>query len=284
MSASARCSRNLTRTYMRLFSQLRGVTTVLFVGLFFVLGDLWMLFVLTPLVHLRPSSRLRFLGPFAQLTANTVIALLRHVGGARVEIQGGVPAKGGVLMVMNHQSIVDIPLSAVCVPAGYPRFVARASYGRGIPLVSHMLSLYGHILVQPGKTGRQELDALADTARASTLPILIFPEGHRTQDGGIRPWKRAGLDTFLSAREWSVYVVVVDGLWRVGRLPDFIRNISGVRCRVEVVGPFQYDGRGRTGHDEFVDELQRVMCAKLSEMRAPARSSSVSDGVAFEKR
>jgi hypothetical protein len=78
--------------------------------------------------------------------------------------------------------------------------------------------------------------------------------------------------------------LVVDGLWRVGRIQDFIRNVSGVRCRLEVVGPFQYDGRGRDTHDEFVDEMRRVMCGKLSEMRAPARSSSVSDGVAFEKR
>jgi len=258
--------------------------TLLLVGIAFVLGDLWMLFVLTPLVHLRPSARIRILGAFAQLTANTVIVLLRHVAGARVDLQSVVPAKGGVLMVMNHQSIVDIPLAAASVPAAYPRIVARARYGRGIPLVSHMLSLYGHILVQPGKTGRQELDALAETARTSTLPILIYPEGHRTRDGEIRPWKRAGLDAFLSAREWSVYVVVVDGLWRVGRIPDFISNISGVHCRVEVVGPFQYDGRGRATHDEFVDELQRVMCAKLSDMRAIARSYTPANDAALEQR
>jgi hypothetical protein len=35
-----------------------------------------------------------------------------------------------------------------------------------------------------------------------------------------------------------VYVVVIDGLCRVARLPEFIRNLSRVRCRVEMVGPF----------------------------------------------
>src|SRR5262249_21350944 len=169
-------------------------------------------------------------------------------------------------------------------PSGYPRMVAHARYGRGIPLVSHMISLYGHILVQPGRTGRQELDALAETARASTLPILIFPEGHRTRDGAIRPWKRAGLDTLLSAREWDVYVVVVDGLWRVARLTDFVRNLSHVRCRAEMVGPFRYDGRDRETHDEFVSELRRVMVAKLEEIRATTPDSRAASSLVLSEK
>jgi 1-acyl-sn-glycerol-3-phosphate acyltransferase len=236
-----------------------------------------MLIVLTPWVYFRPRSRVRILGAFAQMVAHGTLGIVRHVGGAKIELHASIPARPGVLMIMNHQSIVDIPAAAACVPGAYPRMVARARYGRGIPMVSHMISLYGHILVQPGRMGRRDLDALAETGRTSTLPILIYPEGHRTHDGEIRPWKRAGLDAFLSARDWSVYVLVVDGLYGVGRVPDFVRNISSVRCRVEMVGPFAYDGRDRETHDEFVEELRRVMCAKLSDMRAQARSSTANE-------
>ncbi len=268
---------------MRLFSQLTGIATLLIIALAFILGDVVMLLVLTPLILVRPASRTRALSGFAQLTAGTVLAVLRHVGRARVEVQPVVPAHGGVLMVMNHQSLVDIPAAVACMTSGYPRMVARARYGRGIPLVSHMISLYGHILVQPGKMGRPELDALAETARASTVPILIYPEGHRTRDGEIRPWKRAGLDAILSSRDWDVYVLVVDGLWGVARLTDFMRDLSHVRARVEVVGPFHYDGREHESHDAFVDELRRAMVAKLGEMRSESRdvrapSSLVSSG------
>jgi 1-acyl-sn-glycerol-3-phosphate acyltransferase len=198
--------------------------------------------------------------------------LVRGIGRARIDVQPVIPCRGGVIMVMNHQSVIDIPVAVTCVPPGYPRIVARARYGRGIPLVSHMLSLYGHILVQPGKTRRQELDALSETARASMHPILIFPEGHRTRDGEIRPFKRGGLEAILSAREWTVYVLVIDGFYRVARLPHFIRHLSHVRGRVEAVGPFEYDGRGRVNHEEFIDELQRVMCAKLADMRGARRA------------
>jgi 1-acyl-sn-glycerol-3-phosphate acyltransferase len=268
---------------MMLLSQLTGITTLLLIGLFFIASDILTRVVIAPLVYFRRGSREQILGDWARFVARTLIQIIRHVGRAHLDIEPVIAARGGVLIVMNHQSVIDIPAAFTCVSPGYPRMVARARYGRGIPLVSHMLSFYGHILVQPGRMGRRELDALAETARASTLPILIYPEGHRTRDGEIGPWKRAGLDTFLSAREWEVYVVVIDGLCHVARLPEFIRNLSRVRCRVEMVGPFRYDGRGREHHDEFVSELRRVMVAKLEAMRSAspdsrAASSLVSSG------
>ncbi len=258
---------------MRLFRQLSGITTLVCVGVAFVLADLVLFLVVVPLARLRPASRVRLLSSFAQFMSRVSIGLLRHIGRAEVDVRPVIPAHGGVMMVMNHQSIVDIPAAAACVPSGFPRMVVHARYGRGIPLVSHMIAVYGHIPVQPGRMGRSELNALRETARASTLPILIFPEGHRTRDGEIRAWKRAGLDAFLSAREWSVYVVVVDGLWEVGRITGFVRNLWRVRCRVEAVGPFAYDGRERANHDEFVEGLRRVMCDKLAEMRAVPRDA-----------
>lgn len=266
---------------MRLLAQLTGVTTLVLVGICFVASDILTRVVVAPLVYLRPASRVPILGAWARFVSRSLVWLVRHVGRAQLDVQPMIASRGGVLIVMNHQSVVDIPVAFTCVSPGYPRMVARARYGRGIPLVSHMLSFYGHILVQPGQTGRQELDALAGTARTSTLPILIYPEGHRTQDGEIRPWKRGGLDAFLSARDWSVYVVVVDGLCGVARLPDFIRNLSSVRGRVEMVGPFPYDGRGREDHTEFVDALRRAMCDKLAEMRAGAREQRATESVAL---
>ncbi|HET6462467.1 MAG TPA: 1-acyl-sn-glycerol-3-phosphate acyltransferase [Candidatus Krumholzibacteria bacterium] len=258
---------------MMLLSQLTGITALLLIGLFFLVSDILTRIAIAPLVYFRRGSRERILGAWARFVSRTLVQIIRHVGRAHVDIEPVIASRGGVLIVMNHQSVIDIPVAFTCVSPGYPRMVARARYGRGIPLVSHMLSFYGHILVQPGRMGRPELDALAETARASTLPILIYPEGHRTRDGEIGPWKRAGLDAFFSARELEVYVVVIDGLSRVARLPDFIRNLSRVRCRVEMVGPFRYDGRGRENHDAFVDELRRAMVAKLAEMRAPANAS-----------
>ena len=248
----------------------------------FALSDILTRVVVGPIVHIRPGSRTRVLSAWSGVVSRTLVGLVEHVGRARFDVRAKIPARGGVLMVMNHQSVIDVPLAFTLVPSGYPRMVAHARYGKGVPLVSYMLSLYGHITVQPGRTGRAELDRLEETARESTLPIVIFPEGHRSRDGEIRPWKRAGLEAFLSAREWTVYVVVLDGLWKVARIPDFIRHLAEVRCRVECAGPFTYDGRGRESHDEFVDHLHRVMCAKLSEMRGHSAAGTTPPAIAKE--
>ncbi len=269
---------------MMLFSQLTGITTLLLVGLFFLVSDILTRIAVAPLVYFRRGSRERILGAWARFISRTLVQIIRHVGRAHLDIRPAIASRGGVLIVMNHQSVIDIPVAFTCVSPGYPRMVALARYGRGIPLVSHMLSFYGHILVQPGRMGRPELDALAETARASTLPILIYPEGHRTRDGEIGPWKRAGLDAFFSAREWDVYVFVIDGLYHVARLPDFIRNLSRVQGRVEVVGPFRYDGRGRENHDAFANDLRRVMVEKLGEMRTSSRHSQAASSLVLSEK
>jgi len=253
---------------MKVIKQFIGGTTLVLVTIFFVSADILSRLVIAPLVHLYPGARVRILTWWVLVLRRQMFGLMQHAGRARLDIQPVIPSRGGVLVVMNHQSILDVPIVHACFPSGYPRMVAHVRYGKGVPLVSHMLSLYGHIMVQPGRTGRADLEKLAETARTSELPILIYPEGHRTRDGEIRPWKRGGLDVFLSARPWTVYVVVIDGLLHVARLPDFVRNITDVRCRVESVGPIEYDGRGRESHHEFVERLRRVMCDKLREMRA----------------
>jgi 1-acyl-sn-glycerol-3-phosphate acyltransferase len=259
---------------MMLLRQFIGIIAFLLVGIIFIVIDILSWLTVVPAAALFPRWKEPMLRAWVRLPRDLALFVPR-VAGARIQIDARIPCTGGVLIVMNHQSLIDIPAVSRCVPDGYPRMVAHHRYGRGIPLVSHMLSMYGHILVYPGRTSRAELDRLGEIARTSTHPIVIFPEGHRSRDGEIRPFKRAGLEAFLSAREWNVYVVVVDGLWKSGGPGGFMRTISTVRGHVEAVGPIAYDGRGRDTHDEFIDRVRRVMCDKLAEMRA--RRTAVPD-------
>lgn len=250
---------------MIVLRQLIGALSLLLVGIVFVLGDL-LLWIAAPLMWLAPRTREPILRVVVRLLRDLTAASVR-LAGARLEVQPRYADRGGILVVANHQSLLDIVVSFLCVPDGYPQMVAHHRYMRGIPLVSHMMRAYSHIPVFPGRTGRAELDRLGELARAARHPIVIYPEGHRTRDGAIRPWKRAGLQAFLSARPWTVHVVVLDGLWRTARIPDFIRNVSAVRCRVEEAASFEYDGTARDDHDEFIDTLERTMCDKLARMR-----------------
>jgi 1-acyl-sn-glycerol-3-phosphate acyltransferase len=176
---------------------------------------------------------------------------------------------------MNHQSL-DIPVVALTCPT-VSLAVTHYRYAR-IPLVSYMIRMMHGIPVYPGRTGPDELARLAEVARTTEHPIVLYPEGHRTRDGEVGPWKRGALDAFLSARAWTVHVVAVDGLWKSARIPDFIRTMTRIHCRLETAAVFEYDGRGRESQREFVERMRAAMCDRLSAMRSegalePARGN-----------
>jgi 1-acyl-sn-glycerol-3-phosphate acyltransferase len=249
---------------------LRGAATLLAAGLWFLGADVIQRLLVAPLVGLRPASRWKVLHRWAEFVAGGTLGILRRFGGARFDLPARIPARSGVLVLMNHQSLMDIPVAFKCLEGATPRLVTRRRYARGIPLVSHMLRLYEHPLVDPGRTTREDLERLARAARESSTPIVVFPEGHRTRDGEIRPFKKAGVGAILTARPWSVYLLVVDGLWRCARISEFVRTIGSVQARAEWVGPIEFRGPG-ADPDAFLDEMRTRMRNHLAEIRGRAR-------------
>jgi len=245
---------------------LRGALTLIVIAVGFLAADVIERLVIVPLARLRPASRERILTRWAGLLSTATLRVLRGVAGARIELPPPVPARSGVLLLANHQSLMDIPIVFKSLEGGYGRIVTRRRYARGIPLVSHMLRLYEHPLVEPGKTSREDVEALATVGRTSERPLVVFPEGHRTRDGEIRLFKRSGVRAILAARRWSVHVLVVDGLWQCARLTDFVRNIGSVHARAEILGPFPGPEPGEDA-DAFLEEMREHMRRKLSEMR-----------------
>jgi 1-acyl-sn-glycerol-3-phosphate acyltransferase len=221
------------------------------------------------LIRLRPASRHRILTAWARFFAGSIISLARRVGRARIGPLPVIPGGPGVLIVMNHQSLLDIPVAFRLLEATYPLVVTRRRYAKGIPLLSHMLRLYDHPLVDPDDRSLTQLRSLVRVARKTEHPLVIFPEGTRTRNGNIQPFRRPGLRAILSARPWTVYVVVVDGFWRCAHYKDFPREVGRVDARVACIGPIAWDDpRGDT--DAFAERVRETMVAKLDIMRGVA--------------
>jgi hypothetical protein len=129
-----------------------------------------------------------------------------------------------------------------------------------------MLALYRHPLVEPGLMTEDKLAELAETARASEHPIVIFPEGTRTRDGRIGRFQRAGLRAMLQARDWDVWVVVGDGMWRCARIGDFVRGIDSVEVRMLAEGPLRFSPQ-QDDANAFIDDLRNRMVSGLERLR-----------------
>lgn len=254
---------------------IRGTTTLVVIGVLLSLADLVQRFVIAPLTRIMPSRRDGILAAWQQLMALTVLGPTRFIGGAHTGDIPQVPARSGDLILMNHQSLFDIPLVVRSVRPGYPRIVTRSRYASGKPLISHMIRLYQYPTVDPRATGPAELADLAKEAAASPVPMVIYPEGTRTRDGSLGRFKRAGLRAVLPARDWRVWLVVADGYWECAKLVDFRRNVSSIRGSVRVVGPLEGPGSGasRQEVDEFIRSAESTMGGLLGNLRAERLSS-----------
>ena len=250
---------------------LRGWLALAFTSLTLGVGDVVQRLVIAPWVMLRPSARVRILGGWIKIMAWLMSRPVAFLSGAVIPRPPRiVPCKPGVLVLMNHQSLIDIPLVVQTVTdGGYPRIVTRARYTRRIPLISHMIRLYQYPVVDPGAKAeviRVSLEEMATAARESQVPLAVFPEGTRTKDGEIGRFKRGALSHILAARSWTVYVYVVDGFWRAAKYQDFIHNMSGVRGKVEHAGVLEWTDP-TVNPDAFIEQVHEMMVQRLASMR-----------------
>lgn len=249
----------------------RGWLALAFVSVALAVADLVQRLVIAPWVRLRPADRVPVLGRWIKIMAWLTTRPVGFLAGSRIPTPPRVvPTRPGVLLVMNHQSLFDIPVMVQSVAGpGYPRIVTRERYARWIPLISHMIRLYEFPVVDPGadpETIRASLASMAELARTTEVPLAVFPEGTRSKDGEIHRFKRGALSHLLAARPWTVYVYVADGFWKAAKYRDFIHNVHKVRGRVEHVAVLEWtDPAADPG--PFIEQIRQAMIERLQSMR-----------------
>lgn len=97
-----------------------------------------------------------------------------------------VPKTGGVLLVANHSSFLDIPAVGGSV-GRHVTFVARESLGRN-RFLAWLIPRVGTILIRRGEADRGALRAIVERLEQGGA-VLMFPEGTRTPDGRVHAFK-----------------------------------------------------------------------------------------------
>ena len=231
-----------------------------------VLGaELYQRLVLWPLIRLFPGRREALMWPFMRFLSFSIVRLIR-LGGASARRVGSVPDDQPALVLMNHQSVVDIPVLYTCFGLRLPIVVARKRYGRGIPMVSLMLRILEYPLVDPDEDPRGAISLLQKAARKEAHSVLLFPEGHRSLDGEIGPFETAGVRIVLGQKRRPVYLIVTDGYWMCRRLVDFAFNLHRIRGDTSVLGPFEPPGSAAE-IPAFTQHLRDVMIRHLRQER-----------------
>lgn len=116
------------------------------------------------------------------------------------------------ILASNHQSMADImALSALHVPF---KWVSKKEVFR-LPLVGWNMWLNGYVRVDRGNV-RQVVKTMQWCKHwlARGLPLLMFPEGHRSRTGELLRFHNGAFKLAVDAGV-AVVPVVIDGTWRV---------------------------------------------------------------------
>jgi len=181
--------------------------------------------------------------------------LLRGLG-VRVEVTGGanVP-QGPAVYAANHGSALDIPILFGYLPVDFRIIHKRSLYL--IPLVGWTLYLAGHVGIDRGNAFRAHRSLMAAAARIGAgTSLAVFPEGTRSPDARVRPFKRG---SFVLALEAQVPVVPLSlaGVKRVA--PRGLLTLRPGTVRLAIHPAVVTTGLGPDAAESLAEDVRQVV-------------------------
>jgi 1-acyl-sn-glycerol-3-phosphate acyltransferase len=181
---------------------------------------------------------------------------------ARLEVRGleHVSAERTHLLMSNHQSAYDIFTLFVAFPHSM-RMVAKKEMFR-LPIMGSGMLAAGFVSLDRGD--HQKAVATLERAKevmASGINIWIAPEGTRSTDGQLLPFKKGG---FVMAQQTGTPIlpVTIDGTRDVLPAKDF-RVRKGQRVRITFHAPVDPARFGPERRDELMSEVRGAIGSAL---------------------
>ncbi len=150
----------------------------------------------------------------------------------RVKVQGreNIDKKTSYVFVANHQGAFDIFAIYGFLNHNF-RWMMKKGL-RTIPLVGYSCYVSGHIYVDNSSPSavRQTM-ATAEKRLAGGMSVVVFPEGARTLDGRMHPFRRGA---YQLAMEFGLPVVpiTIDGAYKVLRRGSSLPRPGVIRLTI----------------------------------------------------
>jgi 1-acyl-sn-glycerol-3-phosphate acyltransferase len=219
----------------------------------------WTLFVIftgVPLSFIRSD----YLHSYARFWAKISLRL----AGVRLSVKGieNIPTDRPIIYMPNHQSNFDILALFAGLPGQF-RWLAKEELFH-IPLLGMAMRRTGYIPVNRSDR-RKAIQGMAEAVRRITegTSVIIFPEGTRSPDGTLLPFKKGG---FIMALQSQVPVVPVAIRGSRDIMPKHSLLIQGGGdIRVDILPALETKNRPVSDRDALMEEVRRPLEAALGE-------------------
>jgi 1-acyl-sn-glycerol-3-phosphate acyltransferase len=178
------------------------------------------------------------------------------------------------IYMQNHINLLDGMVASAAIPHAFSGLMNAWQFK--IPIYGWLMYLSKGIAVHRGRRDRvlQEISDAARERKRIGMSVLTFPEGHRSVDGKLQPFRRG---VFVMARnaEMPVVPIAVRGMYEVNRKGSLAFHPG--RTVDVFVGP-QFDTASLDEHElgAFVDRVHAFMnhCVEHGEWPEHVASSS----------
>ena len=136
-------------------------------------------------------------------------ALCRAYFGLELRGVENIPVEGAVLIVPNHQTFADPPL--VTIPVRRPVYYMAWARLFTLPVFGTFIRALRAFPVDLEKTDSRALRQAARILKAEEA-LMMFPEGGRTRDGRLQPFKLGAFRLAVS-HGTPVLPVTISGAW-----------------------------------------------------------------------
>lgn len=223
----------------------------IFFLLLFVPFTLFVIITGVPVTFFDPTGK--FLHAYGKIWGRVGLLL----AGAKVEVSGveKIPHGTPLIFMGNHQSNFDI----LALYAGLPyhfSWIAKEELFR-IPLFGYAMKRAGYLPLDRSD-GRQALKTMASAAEKikNGVSVIIFPEGTRSMDGKLIPFKRGG---FLLAARAGVPIVpfTINGSASVN--PPKQLHINRGTISLRFGDPISTEGATGKRRDDLIDRVKNAI-------------------------
>jgi 1-acyl-sn-glycerol-3-phosphate acyltransferase len=183
--------------------------------------------------------------------------LIIKSSGVRVALSGRDHIEEGrphVLMA-NHQGAFDIFALLAYLPVNF-KWVAREEIFR-IPILGWAMAAAGYISID--RKGRKKAMESVERAVAKIrdgASVLVFPEGTRSPDGEIHPFKRGG---FTLAVKAGVPIIPISIRGSRNVLPRSSLRVRPGRIEIIVGKRVRTDDRSLADRGSLMEEVKRAI-------------------------
>jgi 1-acyl-sn-glycerol-3-phosphate acyltransferase len=183
------------------------------------------------------------------------------LAGVKLELIGreNVPAEGPLIYMSNHQGNFDILSLFIAIPRQFSWIAKEELFA--IPVFGHSMRRAGYVPLDrsDGRRAFKSIEAAAAMIK-NGKSVVIFPEGTRTTDGNLLPFKRGG---FLLAAKAGVPIVpmTIIGSGKVNpckRLEIYPGTIT-----IRFAEPIITGGKSGAQRDHLLEEVKAAIDAGL---------------------